>query len=83
MTSLHAEITTLGSVATLLAQALRSRDRDPAPLFDAAGIDMPDAAVPGIRIPTRRMQTLWRLAVEATGDPCLGLVADSASGWSP
>jgi AraC-like DNA-binding protein len=75
MTSLHAEITTLGSVATLLAQALRSRDRDPAPLFDAAGIDMPDAAVPGIRIPTRRMQTLWRLAVEATGDPCLGLVA--------
>jgi AraC-like DNA-binding protein len=75
MTSLHAEITTLGSVATLLVQALRSRDRDPAPLFAAAGIDMHDAAVPGVRIPTTRMQTLWRLAVEATGDPCLGLVA--------
>jgi AraC-like DNA-binding protein len=75
MTSRHAEITTLGSVATLLAQALRSRDVDPAPLFAAAGIDMPGAADPGIRVPTIRMQTLWRLAVEATGDPCLGLVA--------
>jgi AraC-like DNA-binding protein len=75
MTGQHAEITTLGSVATLLAQALRSRDRDPAPLFAAAGIDMPDPASPGVRVPTTRMQTLWRLAVEATGDPCLGLVA--------
>jgi len=71
----HAEITTLGSVAALLARALRSRDRDPAPLFAAADIDMQDALVPGARIPTTRMQTLWGLAVEATGDPCLGLVA--------
>ncbi len=71
----HAEVTTLGSVAALLAHALRSRDRDPAPLFAAAGIDMQDALVPGARIPTTRMQTLWGLAVEATGDPCLGLVA--------
>ncbi len=75
MTSQQAEITTLRSVATLLAQALRSRDRDPAPLFAAAGIDMPDASRPGARVSTMRMQTLWRLAVEATGDPCLGLVA--------
>jgi AraC-like DNA-binding protein len=75
MTSQQDEITTIGSVATLLAQALRSRDRDPVPLFAAAGIDMPDAAHSGTRIPTTRMQTLWRLAVEATGDPCLGLVA--------
>jgi len=75
MAILHSEVTTLGSVAALLAQALRSRDRDPAPLFTAAGIDMQDAAIPGVRIPTTRMQSLWRLAVEATGDPCLGLVA--------
>ena len=75
MTSQQAEITTLGSVATLLAQALRSRDRDPAPLFAAAGVDMPDVDNPVDRVPTTRMQTLWRLAVEATGDPCLGLVA--------
>jgi AraC-like DNA-binding protein len=75
MAILHTEVTTLGSVAALLAQALRSRDRDPAPLFAAAGIDWQDAAISGVRIPTTRMQKLWTLAVEATGDPCLGLVA--------
>jgi AraC-like DNA-binding protein len=75
MTMRHSEVTTLGSVAALLAQALRSRDRDPAPLFAAAGIDMEDAVIPGVRIPTTRMQTLWGLAIDATGDPCLGLVA--------
>ncbi|MGD8631548.1 MAG: AraC family transcriptional regulator [Gammaproteobacteria bacterium] len=74
MASQQDEITTLGSVATLLAEALRSCDRDPVPLFAAAGIDMPRTAQCGDRIPTTRMQTLWRLAVEATGDPCLGLV---------
>jgi len=71
----HSEVTTLGSVAALLAQAVRSRDRDPGPLFATAGIDMQDAMVAGVRIPTTRMQILWKLAVEATGDPCLGLVA--------
>jgi len=75
MANLRADITTLGSVAALLAHALRNRDRDPAPLFAAAGIDLQDALVPGSRIPTTRMQTLWALAVEVTGDPCLGLVA--------
>jgi len=73
MAILHAEVTTLGSVAALLAQALRSRDLDPAPLFAAAGIDLQDAMIPGARIPTTRMQKLWRLAVKATADPCLGL----------
>jgi len=75
MTVQHSNVTTLGSVAALLTQALRSRDRDPAPLFAAAGIDMQDALTPGVRIPTTRMQTLWTLAVEATGESCLGLVA--------
>lgn len=74
MANLHAEVTTLGSVAALLIQALRSRDCDPAPLFAAAGIDLQDASVPGARIATVRMQALWRLAVTATADPCLGLV---------
>ena len=75
MTDSHAGITTLGSVATLLAQALRSRDIDPAPLFATAGIDLPVTSDPDARVPTTRMQTLWRLAVEASGDPCLGLAA--------
>ncbi|HYQ73058.1 MAG TPA: AraC family transcriptional regulator, partial [Gammaproteobacteria bacterium] len=75
MTTSHAGITTLGSVATLLAQALRSRDLDPAPLFAAAGVDMPGTVGPDARIPTTRMQALWRLAVDTSGDPCLGLHA--------
>ena len=75
MTQSHAGITTLGSVANLLAQALRSRDIDPEPLFAAAGIDMPATSDPDVRVPTTRMQTLWRLAVDASGDPCLGLAA--------
>lgn len=75
MTGSRAGVTTLGSVATLLAQALRSHDLDPAPLFAAAGIDMPAGVDPGARIPTTRMQTLWRLSVEASGNPCLGLAA--------
>jgi len=75
MQILRSEVTTLGSVAALLAQTLRARNLDPAPLFAAAGIDMQAALVPGARVPTTQMQALWGLAVEATAEPCLGLVA--------
>jgi AraC-like DNA-binding protein len=67
------EITTLSSIAALLAQTLRYGGHDPAPLFAKAGIAQKDAGNPNIRIPSVRMQALWRLAVEATGDPALGL----------
>ena len=69
------EVSTLGSVAVLIAQALRSYDCDPAPLFAEAGIDMHQISDPNVRFPTLRMQHLWRLAIEATGDPCFGLTA--------
>lgn len=75
MTLLRSEVTTIGSVAALLAQTLRACGVDPAPLFASSGIDMQEALVPGARVPTTRMQALWRLAVDATRDPCLGLVA--------
>jgi AraC-like DNA-binding protein len=75
MTKLYSEITSLSSMAALLAQTLRSCDHDPAPLFARAGIDMREATDPNARISTTRMQTLWGLAVDATGNPCLGLVA--------
>lgn len=73
--NIPADITTLSSVAALIAQTLRSCGCDPAPLFAAAGIDMADATDPNIRISTVRMQTLWHLAVEKTGIPEFGLVA--------
>jgi AraC-like DNA-binding protein len=71
----YSEITSLSSMAALLAQTLQACDCDPAPLFARAGIDLQDAADPNARIPTTRMQTLWGLAVEVTGNPCLGLLA--------
>ena len=69
------QVSTLGSVAVLIAQAVRSYDCDPTPLFAASGIDMRQISDPNARFPTTRMQRLWRLALEATGDPCLGLTA--------
>jgi AraC-like DNA-binding protein len=68
------KITTLSSVAALLAQTLRSLGYDPEPLFVKAGIAPDDVGNPAKRILTTRMQALWRLALDVTGDPALGLV---------
>ena len=75
MTDSLSDITTLGSVAALLAQTLRSCDVDPAPLFSQAGIDLSAVSSPDARFPTMRMQKLWGLALKATGKPDLGLLA--------
>lgn len=69
------ELSTLGSVAALIAQTLQSYDCDPAPLFISAGIDLTGTSYDGTRYPVARMQQLWQLAVESTGDPCFGFVA--------
>ena len=69
------ELTTISSVAALLVQTLHSLGHDPAPLLKKAGIDEQDVGNPATRIPTVRMQALWRLALDVTGDPALGLVA--------
>ena len=69
------EITTIGSVAALLAETLMDCDVDPAPLFARAGIELSVTHDPDARIPTRRMLDLWALAIEATGNPCIGLHA--------
>lgn len=74
MATPYSEVTTLSSIAALLAQTLRTLNCDPGPLFARAGIDLRDAADPNARIPTPRMQKLWGLAIEATDNPCLGLV---------
>ena len=73
MTAPMADATTLGSVAGLIVATLRARDCDPVPLLAAAGIDLQKIADPNVRFPMPRMQKFWKLAVEATGDPCLGL----------
>jgi AraC-like DNA-binding protein len=69
------EITTLSSVAALLDSTLRDLGHDPGPLFQQAGIEPASVGNPNTRIPTVHMQALWRLALEESGDPALGLVA--------
>jgi len=75
MTNTSTEYSTLGSVAALIAQTLRSYDCDPAPLLKTAGIDLGHNSGDGTRYPVERMQQLWQLAVDASGDACFGFVA--------
>ena len=65
----------MGSVAALVAQTLRTYDCDPEPLFREAGLDMGLLSNPDTRYPGNRVQQLWQLAVDASGDPCFGFVA--------
>jgi len=70
-----AEATTISSVAGLIDKALRTYDCDPGPLFAKAGIDRNVCFDPSARIPVPRLQVLWKLSIEATGDPAFGLTA--------
>ena len=70
-----AEATSINSVAGLIEKALRTYGCDPEPLFAEAGIDRKVSFDPNVRIPITRVQALWKLSIEATGDPCFGLTA--------
>jgi len=65
----------MASVAALVAQTLRTYNCDPEPLFREAGLDMGRLSNPDTRYPGNRVQHLWQLAVDASGDPCFGFVA--------
>jgi AraC-like DNA-binding protein len=69
------EATSISSVAGLIEKALRTYGCDPEPLFAEAGIDRKVSFDPNARIPITKVQALWQLSVEATGDPCFGLTA--------
>ena len=75
LTTIAPEITTLSSVAALLDVTLRDLGHDPGPLLQRAGIEPTAVGNPNVRIPTVQMQALWRLALEETGEPALGLIA--------
>ena len=66
---------TMGGVAGLIAQTLRSYGCDPEPLFRKAALDMSRLSNPDTRYPFNRIQHLWQLAVDACGDPCFGFAA--------
>jgi AraC-like DNA-binding protein len=67
--------TVLGSLALMLVQALEARGLEGRALAARAGIDPAMLDDPNYRYPIAATTRLWRLAVEATGDPCFGLWA--------
>ena len=71
----YQEDSTQGAMVALLTRALAVYGCDPAPLCDQAGVEFSRVTDPEARFPVSRVQHLWHLAVEATGDPCIGLTA--------
>ena len=67
------EISTIGSAAKLIYQGLLSYRIDPEPLFREAGIELEQLNDPYSRFPMAKLQKLWRLCVERTGDESFGL----------
>lgn len=66
---------TLATLILPIARALRLQGVDPMALFEQADIDPAMVINPDRRIPVSKMQVLWRLAAEATGDEAFGLHA--------
>ncbi len=69
------EATTLNTWAIAVARALDARGVDSAALFRRAGLDPALMRDPNGRCPVSRMVQLWRLAVETSKDPCIGIHA--------
>ncbi|MGH6630277.1 MAG: AraC family transcriptional regulator, partial [Burkholderiales bacterium] len=69
------EATTLNTWAICIAQALEVRGIKSVSLFAEAGLDPAILRDANGRYPVSRMVKLWKLAVQATGDPCFGLRA--------
>jgi AraC-like DNA-binding protein len=67
------EATTVGAAATLVGCALRDYGVDIKAVYRDAGLDPEAVTSPGARYPFAKMQLMWRLAVERSGDPCFGL----------
>jgi len=70
------EHTTLAATTQLLADTLEVHyGIDPAPLLKQLDMDPALMKKPGARYPTAKMQKLWELCVQTTGDSCFGLAA--------
>jgi AraC-like DNA-binding protein len=54
---------------------IKSYGIDPAPLFTEAGLDPAKWNEPGARFDEAKLDHLWVIASELTGDPCIGLRA--------
>ena len=63
----------LASWIRALCQTVRGYGCDPLPLMAGAGLDANRLNVPEARFPMIGVRRFWRLAIDATGDPLLGL----------
>ena len=66
---------TIGSWAGTIIRALQAQGLDGEGLARAAGLDPALLRDPDARVARDALTRLWRLAVEAAGDPCFGLTA--------
>jgi AraC-like DNA-binding protein len=70
--------TTLSDVIRLIQEVLPEHyGVDPAPLFNAVGIDPARAEVSGSRVSREAVMRLWEVAAAQTNDPSIGLVVGS------
>ena len=67
------EVTSLSSIAALIARGLQTYGIDPVPILEQVNIDPGQITDPNVRFPTTRIMHLWELSAAATGDPCVGL----------
>ncbi|HKY92586.1 MAG TPA: AraC family transcriptional regulator [Nevskiaceae bacterium] len=67
------ETSTLNTWAIALVRTLDARGIDGKALLQRAGLDPGLVKEPNGRTPVSAMSRLWRLAVEESNDPCLGL----------
>ena len=67
------EPTSMHSWAVVIAQALEHAGVDSQRLFAEAGVAYKLAVNPYMRVPTAKMNRLFQLSVEATGNPAFGL----------
>lgn len=74
------QTTTLTSWARAIRKALDAAQVDSARLFAEAGLDIGALADPQARYPVEKTNTLWALAVQATGDPAFGLAVARQAG---
>lgn len=67
------EITTLSSIAHMVAQTLENHDIDSQSVFKNCGIDLTTINTPEARVPAINMQKVWHTAVKLTGNHCFGI----------
>ena len=65
--------TTLAAPLNMLVKTLELRGIDGEQVLRRAGFDPSLLGQPGARYPDRNYPRLWKLVLEVTGDPCIGL----------